>query len=295
MAMDPLKIFVTVVEQSNFSRAAEMLNLSQPGVSLHIRNLENEFGIKLIHRSPKFVNVTEAGAILYKQAKQILALYETAKEEIHLLRNEVAGLLRVGASLTIGEYILPHLMAGLTLQYPQIEFQVTIANTEEIARAVRSAELDIGLVEGEVDDPAIRVQPPFMKDEIVLVASPGHPCVQRKGGVDKLQDQVWVLRESGSGTRKFSDRFIAEAGLRMKRSYVFNSSQGVKEAVAAGLGIALLSRLAVHKELDSGELCTITVKNRGLSRDFVILKNKHMASETMAVKIFIEKLRQFQM
>lgn len=107
MNVDILKIFVTVVEQKHFSRAAELLNLSQPGVSMHIRNLENEFGKTLIQRSPKHVQVTEAGNILYIHAKQMLSLYEEAKQEINELDNVVTGTLRIGASFTIGEYLLP--------------------------------------------------------------------------------------------------------------------------------------------------------------------------------------------
>lgn len=296
MIVDTLKVFVAVVEQSNFSRAAELLNLSQPGVSLHIRNLENEFGVKLVHRSSKHVKMTEAGDILYKKAKQMLTLYESAKEEIYLLRDEVTGTLKVGASFTIGEYILPYVLAEFANQYPQIDLNVTIANTEEIARSVHLNELDIGLVEGKVDYPELVVSPPFMEDQMVLVAPAHHPLCSRKSvELSMLHDQVWVLRESGSGTRAFSDQFIAEADIRVKRSYVFNSSQGVKEAAVAGLGIAMLSRLVIRKELESGELCAIPVKDKRFTRDFLILQDKTPASETMAVKMFIQKLKQFQL
>ncbi|MCS7459251.1 LysR family transcriptional regulator [Paenibacillus doosanensis] len=296
MMVDTMKIFVTVVEQSNFSRAAELLNLSQPGVSLHIRNLENEFGVKLIHRSPKHVKMTEAGAILYKHAKQMLALYDTAREEIHLLRDEVTGAIKVGASFTIGEYILPHLLSEFASQYPQIDIEVTIANTEEIVQAVRANELDIGLVEGKVDYAEIQVPPPFMEDEMVLVAHPGHSLCSRKTvEPEVLQDLVWVFRESGSGTRAFSDHFIAEIGVTVKRSYVFNSNQGVKEAAAAGLGVAMLSKLVVRKELEAGELCGIQVKGTKNKRSFIMLQDRKTASETMAVKMFIQKVRQFRL
>lgn len=295
MIVDTLKVFVAVVEQSNFSRAAESLNLSQPGVSQHIRNLENEFGVKLVHRSSKHVKMTEAGGVLYRKAKQMLALYEAAKEEIFLLRDEVTGTLKIGASFTIGEYILPFVLAEFVNQYPQVDVNVTIANTEEIARGVHANELDIGLVEGQVDYPELVVKPPFMEDRMVLVAPPHHPLCGRKNVAPSLlHDQVWVLRESGSGTRAFSDQFIAETGIRVKRSFVFNSNQGVKEAVAAGLGMAILSSLVIRKELESGELCGITVKDKRCTRDFLILRDHAPSSETMAVKMFVQKLGQFR-
>lgn len=295
MIVDTLKVFVTVVEQSNFSRAAEILNLSQPGVSLHIRNLENEFGVKLLHRSSKQVKTTEAGHILYARAKQILSQYEAASEEISLLRNEVTGSLKIGASFTIGEYILPRLLSQFVNQYPQVDVHVNIANTEEIAHGIHTHELDIGLVEGETEYPEIQLNPPFMEDEMVLITPSSHPLTSlRNINSRMLHDLVWVFRESGSGTRAFSDQFIENLGLRVKRSFVFNSSQGVKEAVIAGLGVAMLSRLVIHKELESGNLQSIQINEQRLSRNFYVLQDPKSSLDTMAVKMFIQKLRQFE-
>ncbi|MCR8635050.1 LysR family transcriptional regulator [Paenibacillus radicis (ex Xue et al. 2023)] len=289
MIVETLKVFVTVTEQSNFSRAAELLNLSQPGVSLHIRNLEQEMGAKLMHRSPKQVKLTEAGTLLYKNAKQILSLYENAKQEIHLLQNAVTGSLKIGASFTIGEYVMPRLLAEFTSLYPQVDIQVNIGNTEEIIQAVRINELDLGLVEGHVTQFDIEAIP-YMKDEMILVAPPGHPLSSlRIAEPSMLQDQVWVLRESGSGTRAFSDAFIHDAGLSVRRSYIFNSSQGVKESVAAGLGIAILSRLVVRKELEAGEIIDVPIKETSFTRDFLMIHGKKMPI-TMAMKMFVQKL-----
>lgn len=295
MIVDTLKVFVTVAEQSNFSRAAEILNLSQPGVSLHIRNLENEFGVKFLHRSSKQVKMTEAGHILYAHAKEILSQYETATEEIALLRNVVTGSLKIGASFTIGEYILPRLLSQFVNQYPQVDIQVNIANTEEIAHGIHNHELDIGLVEGETEYPEIQLNPPFMEDEMVLVTPSDHPLTSlRTVNSSMLHNLVWVFRESGSGTRAFSDQYIEKLGLRVKRSFVFNSSQGVKEAVIAGLGVAMLSRLVIHKELESGDLQSIQINEQRLSRNFYVLQDPKSSLDTMAVKVFIQKLRQFE-
>lgn len=159
MIVETLRVFVTVTEQRNFSRAAELLNLSQPGVSLHIRNLENEYGAKLMHRSPKLVKLTEAGEILYKRAKQILALAEEAKQEIQLLNEKVTGSLQIGASFTIGEYILPRVLAEFAVQFPEVEMSVTIANTEEITQALKANQLDLGIVEGNVVSSGLLITP----------------------------------------------------------------------------------------------------------------------------------------
>ena len=289
MITDALRIFVTVVEQRHFSKAGELLNLSQPGVSLHIRNLENEFGVKLLHRSPKQVSLTEAGAVLYRHAKQMLAHYEEAGREIGLLQDEVTGSLHIGASFTIGEYVLPAKLAEFAKQYPRVSIQVTIGNTEEIIAAIRSNQLDIGFIEGETaaSDPLII---PYMKDEMILVAPSGHPLGGRVAIEDQmLHNETWVLREPGSGTRAFSDRFLQESGIPVKRSYVFNSSQGVKEAVSAGLGLSLLSRWIVRKELASGELTELRIGHTLPERDFRIIRQKN-APYTMAIRVFIAKL-----
>ncbi|AIQ47085.1 LysR family transcriptional regulator [Paenibacillus sp. FSL R7-0273] len=289
MIVDALRVFVTVAEQRHFSRAGELLNLSQPGVSLHIRNLENELGSKLLHRSPKAVRLTEAGAVLFKHAKQILAHYEEAAQEIRLLRDEVTGSLNLGASFTIGEYILPGRLADYAGQYPQVDLQVTIGNTEEIIAAVKSNRIDIGFIEGETSDSELDIIP-YMKDEMIVAAAKGHPLTAALA-VDNemLQDQVWVLREPGSGTRAYSDHFLQEAQLSARRSYVFNSSQGVKEAVAAGLGITLLSRWIVRKELAGGEISELRIRQRLPEREFLIIRRKE-EQIGMASRVFLEKL-----
>jgi LysR family transcriptional regulator, transcriptional activator of the cysJI operon len=295
MIVETLRVFVTAAEQRNFSRAAELLNLSQPGVSLNIRNLENEFGTKLMIRSPKLVRLTEAGDILYQRAKEILALYEAAKQDIYRLHDRVTGSLHIGASFTIGEYILPRLLAAFAEQYPQVEMDLTIANKEAIIQSIRESKLDLGLVEGEVTAADLIITP-YMRDEMILVAADGHPLTALKFiETDALHHQVWVLRESGSGTRALSDQFIEQAGLDVKRSYVFNSSQGVKEAVAAGLGIAILSRLAVQRELEAGEIIEIPIegvrldRSVRLDRTFSLIRTRGQVT-TMSVQAFIEKL-----
>ncbi len=269
--VDPLRVFVTVAEQRNFSRAAELLHLSQPGVSLHIRKLEEEFGTVLMQRSPKRVKLTDAGELLYKRAKEMLMLHEAARQDILRLHDMVSGSLHIGASFTIGEYILPHTLARFAANYPQVDLELTISNTERIVQLIRSKELDIGLVEGEVNDEQLRILP-YMKDEMILVTAPDHPLAALGTvRVEELGNQVWSLREPGSGTRAFSDRFFADTGCMPLKTYIFNSSQGVKEAVIAGLGISILSRWVVRRELAYGELAEVVVQGVQQERSFSLI------------------------
>lgn len=290
--MDPLKVFVTVIEQKNFSRAGDILNLSQPGVSLHIRNLENELGTKLIYRSPKQVQITEPGKILYRHAKQMLNHYETAKREINEFNNVVSGTMKIGASFTIGEYYLPKVLAEFATKYPMVDIQIIISNSNDVIQGIRSNKLDIGLIEGETDYKDIDVMP-FMNDEMIVVVPPDHPLSQMdliEGNM--LQNQIWVLREQGSGTRTYSDKLLSSLELNIKKTFIFTSIQGVKEAVMAGLGIALLSRLTVQKELKSNELKTFHLKNEPLIRPFSIVKKLDFDA-SKAMELFLRKVEEF--
>ncbi|MDW7617189.1 selenium metabolism-associated LysR family transcriptional regulator [Peribacillus simplex] len=290
--MDPLKVFVTVIEQKNFSKAGDILNLSQPGVSLHIKNLENELGTKLIYRSPKQVQITEPGKILYRHAKQILDHYETAIREINEFNNVVSGTMKIGASFTIGEYYLPKVLAEFAVQYPMVDIQIIISNSNEVIQGIRSNKLDIGLIEGETDYKDIDVRP-FMNDEMIVVVPPVHPLSQTdiiEGSL--LQNQTWVLREQGSGTRTYSDKLLSSLELNIKKTFIFTSIQGVKEAVMAGLGIALLSRLTVQKELKSNELKTFHLKNEPIIRPFSIVKKLDFEA-SKAMDLFLRKVEDF--
>ncbi|MBP1933381.1 LysR family transcriptional regulator [Ammoniphilus resinae] len=289
MIVDSLKIFITVIQKHGFSKAAETLHLSQPAVSLQIQNLEQELGMKLIHRSAKQVEPTQAGQILYDRAIEILDLYEDAKQRIHLLQNKVTGSLKIGASYTIGEYILPGILAQFSFQYPQVDIDVMINNTEDVVHCVKSSEFDLGLVEGEVNSKDLAIEP-FQKDEMVFISAPTHPLAfQTVVQMKDLHDLVWIFRENGSGTRAYNDRVIEQNQIRVKKSYVFSSSQGVKEAVAAGLGIGFLSKAVVERELEAGTLVRLKVREVPFLRDFSIILRKDPYL-TKATQIFIQNI-----
>lgn len=289
MINDPIKTFVTVVEQKNSSRAAEELYLSHPDVSLQIQSLEEELGTKLVNSSSKHIELTQSGEIYYGYAKQILLLQDKAKQEINQLSNVVTGSLRVGASYTIGEYILPFIVAEFASRYPKVEIETSIANTEEITQLVQANHLDIALVEGEVNQSDIVIRP-IMEDEIILVVPNQHPLARLPIVTSEhLQDQVWILRESGSGTRAFSDKLIKEWGIKLRKTYIFGSGQAVKQAVTAGLGIALVSRWIVRKELNAKELKSIRIKGKRLTRSFYLIGPKNPETSE-ALEVFMEQL-----
>ncbi|SDG28428.1 LysR family transcriptional regulator [Desulfosporosinus hippei] len=290
MIIDPLRIFVTIVENKHSSLAAEELYLTHPDVNSQIQSLEEELGSKLIDNTSKHLTLTQSGEIYYGYAKQILLLQDKAKQEIKQLSNVVTGDLRVGASYTIGEYILPSVVAEFAARYPKVEIDTAIANTQEIIHAVQENYLDIALVEGEVNNSDIMIRP-IMEDEIILVVPNQHPLARLPIVTSEhLQDQVWILRESGSGTRAFSDKLIKEWGIEVRKTYVFGSGQAVKQAVTAGLGIALVSRCIVKKELNAKELKSIRIKGKRLTRSFYLIGSKDQETASEAIKAFMEHL-----
>ena len=164
-----LLVFVTVAEKKNFSRAAEALSLTQPAISQQIQSLEDFYGSKLFERTSKRVELTQAGETLLPYARQILDLADVAKGALDDLVGRVTGRLTIGASLTIGEYLLPHVLAVYAKQFPEVEVNVLIANTEEIGEMALDHSIDVGVVEGRLEHRLLRLTP-FLEDEMVLIS-----------------------------------------------------------------------------------------------------------------------------
>ncbi|WP_428911458.1 LysR family transcriptional regulator [Niallia sp. Krafla_26] len=289
MYYDALKTFITLVEVKNFTKTAEILSMSQPNVSLHIKNLEREFQTTLIERSPKSLKITPTGDLLYDRAKQIITIYEQTKQEILEHHQLIKGELKIGASFTIGEYILPSLLIQLQTDFPELEIHVVIGNTEEIVELVRVLEVDIGLIEGQTNDKNISVNA-FMKDELFIAASPHHPLAQKKKvTISDLQNQVWVTREDGSGTREYFNHVMSVNGLKLKSLLTISSNQGIKEILINGYGLSLLSESVIKRDLQHGNLTIIQLKELAFSRTLSYVFSPIM-KDKKNVNIFINYL-----
>lgn len=284
-----LQVFVTVVEKQNFSRAAEELHMTQPAVSQYIRTLETNVGTRLLERSNKYVHLNKVGEIVYHHAKEILGLYTKMQRLVDDVTNVANGPISIGASYTFGEYVLPHIIANLKEAYPDIQPTVTIGNTTEIAELVAGYQLDVGIVEGHFKDQKLSVEE-FAEDQMVVVASPNHGLAQHKGNVDMnvLQNETWVVREIGSGTREATENMFYQLGLTPTNYMSFGSTQPIKESVEAGLGISLLSKWAIQKELKHGDLCILNVKGLPFFRRFSIVTKSPF--KTKALEVFVALL-----
>ncbi|MHB8158396.1 MAG: selenium metabolism-associated LysR family transcriptional regulator [Desulfocucumaceae bacterium] len=274
MLDNQLYIFITVADKKNFSRAAESLNMTQPAISQHIHALEDYYGAKLFERSSKKVELTQAGTVLYKYAREIIGLHGVAKRAVADLVDMVTGKLTIGASLTIGEYVLPKLLAIFARKYPDVEYSVVIGNTELIHELTREGAIDLGLVEGAIEDSQLQIKT-FLRDEMVLVAPSLHPLA-KKAAVERadLGESVFVIREEGSGTRLAMEQFFEKAGLSPQRVITLGSTQSIKEAVESGLGISILSKWTLRKELALGSLKPIRIKGLEIPRWFFLIKLK---------------------
>ncbi len=285
MQLDALKTFVTLVEVNNFTKASEILHISQPSVSLHVKNLEHELQTTLFLRSPKSVQITPTGEILYKRAKQILAISDAAKEDILAYHEEIQGTIIIGASFTIGEYILPPFLAQLQQQFPKLKLQVIIGNTEEIIRITKLLQVDIGLIEGQTIDHEV-ITKPFMQDELHIVCSQNNPLTKQSHvTISELQQQKWIAREEGSGTRNYLDHFFRINGLQVQSVLTISSNQGVKESVMLGIGLSLLSGSVIEREIKNGDIAVLTIDGQRFMRTF-----SYLYSPTMKNKRNVEKL-----
>jgi DNA-binding transcriptional LysR family regulator len=286
---EELKTFVTLAEVKNFTKTAEILLMSQPSVSLHIKNLEKEFQTKLFQRSPKYLKITPTGEILYKRARQMITIYEQTRQDILEHHHSIKGELKIGASFTIGEYILPPLLYDLQSKYPEIELHVIIGNTEEIVQSVKLFQVDIGLIEGQTNEKEVSVHP-FLQDELFIVSSNDHPLTRKeKVTIADLQNQSWVTREIGSGTGQYLNHVIRSNGLKVKSLLTISSNQGIKETLMKGMGLSLLSQSVIERDVEHGNLSIIHLTNVSFTRTLSYIFAPIM-QDKKNVNIFIDAL-----
>ena len=205
-----LEVFIKVVEKQNFSKAGEELHMTQPAVSQYIKALEESLGTRLLERSNRYVYMNQAGEIVYRHAKEILALYTKMQTSLDDLTNHARGPISIGASYTFGEYILPRIIAKLRKNYPLIMPSVKIQNTQQIIELVAAHQIDIGIIEGSFHNEKLYTEV-ISYDEMFVVASPDHPLVvdtTKVRSITDLRDEMWILREKGSGTRQAAEKLF---------------------------------------------------------------------------------------
>jgi DNA-binding transcriptional LysR family regulator len=276
-----LKVFCTVAETKSFSKTSEIIHLTQPAVSLQIQALEEIYETKLFDRSSSTVTLTPSGEVLYKYAKEILALYATAEKVISKLIGLVKGSLTIGAGSNIGNYLLPSVITDFRKAHPKIKLHLLVGNTKRVIELLNSGNIDIGFVEGDVLRQKMSVKK-LLSDELSLIVSPSHAWAKKKEvSVSDLTKEPFIFREAGSGTRQFIEKFLARYGISpqdMKISVVLGSTEAIKDAVENGLGVSIISRWAARKESKYGTLRLLSFKEEKMVRDFSLIINKNSIS-----------------
>ena len=276
-----LRIFYTVARRKSFSRAAESLDISQPAVSIQVRELEKALGMPLLHRRSKGLQLTQVGETVYDYAHRIFSLSSEMQETIHEVQELKTGHLTLGASTTPGEYILPVAIGRFRQQYPGVQVELRISNTRSIVNQILQRDLDLGMIgadlEGGGDDLEVST---YAMDEIVLVASPDHPLSQRKGVIlAEVMQEGLVMREDGSATRQTAEECMAYLGVEPRIAIELGSNQAVKLAAASGVGVGVISRHGIGAETRAGLLRVLDVAGWSCTRPLtlVYLREKRLS------------------
>lgn len=266
-----LHIFHTVAEKGSFSAAAQALHMTQPAVTMQVQSLEDYFGTKLLLRSTKRIQLTEAGSALMPYAKNSIDLIRDTDQAMSVFTHHLKGKLLLGSSLTIGEYILPRLLGPFGQEYPDITISMKVMNTAQIMDEILNHQLNFGLVEAPVSHPDMHMEA-VMSDELVLVAASGHPLAENNSvTLEEALRHVFVLREQGSGTRQVMEVELRNKGIdpaAMKIGMELGSTGAVKSAVEAGLGISILSAASVKHEVALGLIKIIPLSDASFKRQF---------------------------
>lgn len=290
-----LKVFCTVAETKSFSRASEIIHLTQPAVSLQIQALEEIYETRLFDRAPNTISLTPTGEILYRYAREILSLYTAATKDIGDLTGLVKGSISIGASTTIGNHLLTPVLADFRKTHPKIKINLFVGNTKRIVEMLNAGNIDISLVEGDTAKQKLSVEK-LIVDELVVIISPLHPWAKKKeASIFDITKEPFISREEGSGTRQIIEKYLNQHGINahdMKISMMLGSTEAIKEAVESGMGISIVSRWAVRKEGRYGSLKLLSIREGKLLRDFSLLSNKK-AIRSYALDEFLSYLKSY--
>jgi len=272
MNLHHLRLFAAVVNHGGFTKAAESLRLSQPAISKSLNELERQLNLALIDRSGRSIRLTDAGKTLYARARELFGVEWIAEQELREIRGLKRGVLRIGASTTIATYMLPPFLGRFHLRHPRIRIRASSANTRTVLRLLLESRVDVALVEGPVSHPRVEVSP-WREDELVVISHPEHALLSRSDvDVEMLVKEQFIVREPGSGTRDVSARALALHGARLTNTIRVGGTEAIKQAVAAGLGLAIVSRAAADDQLALGRIAVITINGLTIRRTLAQIK-----------------------
>ena len=269
-----LKVFLTVAARLSFTKAASELFITQPAVSKHIRELEEEYKIKLFERNGSKIAVTKAGHLLLQHTKRLFEIYRDIDFDMSALIHEQRGLLRVGASTTLSQYIIPPVLARFHHKMKEVKITLINGNTEQIEKALLEKEIEVGIVEGQLKNKGIKYTP-FLKDELVLVCKANHSLAKKKEITkEDLLKMQFLMREQGSGTLEVIEYGLKVFNISLDQLDVqmqLGSTESIKSYLLNSNCVAFISIHAVSKELKNNQLTVLDIKNLSIERNFYIV------------------------
>jgi len=288
MNLHQLATFQVVAKHCSYVRAAEELHFSQPAVSAQIRQLEESLGVKLFDKIGRKTHLTQAGEQLYLYSQKIFSLIDETMDTMSSLASPHSGRLSVGADTTVGTYVIPNLLGKFRQIYPKVEITLEVVNPTPLLEELRNNRIDMAIMSRIPDDDPVFAAP-FAHNELVLIAPPTHRLANIKVPFAELAREHFLMRETGSGTRSALEGAFREAGFPLQVSMQVGNNSAIKQSVAAGLGIALISRVAIDMELETNRLVVLDVEGFPLMRKWLLvhLKEKNLSATARAFKSFI--------
>lgn len=280
MTLKHIRIFVTVYQEESITRAAEKLHMTQPATSLAIREMEEYYHTKLFERSGRGIRVTSAGTRLYPSAARLLSLYDEMDAE---MKNwDTSGRLRIGSSISIGSCILPQLINRFSKKYPELELYVKVDSSDVIEQNILENHLDFALIEGSVHSEKLKSSV-FLDDELVPVCSRFHPLAGAEDiELDSLKKEHFLMREPNSGTRQLADSSFALKNFQIKPTWESTSTAALINAVSIGLGISILPKRMLEKQLRMHQIASFTIHDLDLKRQYSLIYHENkFVSPTM--------------
>jgi DNA-binding transcriptional LysR family regulator len=276
MADRRLQVFHTVARLLSFTKAAESLHMTQPAVTFQVRQLEEYFNTRLFDRTHNRISLTDAGERVYEYATQIFDLYAKMDNAVRDITGEISGVLIIGASTTIAEYMLPALLGDFKKQYPDVNVRLMVSNSDGIVSMVENNDIDLGVVEAPVMNKNLVVEK-CRNDRLVAVVHPTHELADKqKVKVKDLMSHDYIAREEGSGTREVIEEYLIGTGMKpadLSVSMELGSPEAIKGAVEAGMGVSIVSEVTIHKELQLGTLVSLEL-DPPLERPFSFVHQK---------------------
>jgi DNA-binding transcriptional LysR family regulator len=278
MTLRQLEVFVAVAQAQSFRRAAERLHTSQPALSQHVKELEDELDVRLLDRLRRTVHLTDAGRLLFDHAQRVFTTLGSAREVIGELKGLRRGSLLIGASTTPGIYVLPRVIGAFRLRHPCIAVNFRIANSRIIEERIRANEFDLGVVGGHGLAPGEECLAAGLLDELVLIVWPGHPWARRREiRASELESAPLLFREEGSATRQVTERALQGARVAYRPAMELDHTEAIKQAVMAELGVAFVSTYTIQGELAARRLHAVRLQRVPIHRHFHVIHNEARA------------------